>query len=120
MPIDEIEELKISFVKNLSPLRIYLFGSFAEGWETEESDFDFYIVVSDSEKDMLALTAMAYKAIRHKRSRPVDIIVNTDETFENMKTGAGSLGGEVAEKGILLYEACPEPSETADYVLLQK
>ena len=36
-----------------------------------------YIVVDDSQKDMLALTAKAYKAIRFKQKRAVDIIVNT-------------------------------------------
>ncbi len=53
MPIDEINELKDSFVKDLLPLRIYLFGSFAEGKENTDSDYDFYIVVDDSEKDVL-------------------------------------------------------------------
>lgn len=48
MPINEIEELKERLVSQLMPLRIYLFGSFANGSYTEESDFDFYIIVSDA------------------------------------------------------------------------
>ncbi len=105
MPMNEIEELKDSFVKDLLPLRIYLFGSFAEGKENIDSDYDFYIVVDNSQKDMLDLTTKAYKSIRHKRKRPVDIIVNTSEGFESKKLSTVSVEGGVARKGVLLYEA---------------
>ena len=103
MSANEIEDLKNSLVEKLSPEGIYLFGSFAEGKQREDSDFDFYIVVDDSEKDMLALTAQAYKAIRHKQRRSVDIIVNTKSRFENRKN-IPSVEREVAKKGVLLYE----------------
>lgn len=42
MPMNEIEELKSQFIKQLSPIRIYLFGSLAEGTYTEDSDFDLH------------------------------------------------------------------------------
>ena len=103
MPINEIEELKNSFIESLTPIRIYLFGSFAEGRQTEDSDFDFYIVVNDGEKDMIALTAKAYKAIRHKQKRAVDIIVNTVGTFEDKKNKIMTLEKEIIQKGVLLY-----------------
>ena len=103
MPINEIDELKNSFVENLLPRRIYLFGSFAEGRQNSDSDFDFYIVVDDSQKDVLELTAKAYKAIRYKQKRAVDIIVNTEKTFENRKTKPLSVESEVAQRGVLLY-----------------
>ncbi len=105
MQANEIEELKDSFVKDLLPRRIYLFGSFAEGKQNEDSDFDFYIVVDDAEKDMLDLTARAYKSIRHKQKRAVDIIVNTAARFESKKHSPVSVEGEVERKGVLLYEA---------------
>ncbi|MGN0355173.1 MAG: nucleotidyltransferase domain-containing protein [Muricoprocola sp.] len=103
MPINEIEELKDSFVKDLMPLRIYLFGSFAEGTQKQDSDLDFYIVVNDYEKDLLDLTAKAYKSIRHKQKRAVDIIVDTEKNFERRKVIAMSVESEVERKGVLLY-----------------
>ena len=45
----------------------------------------FYIVVNDSEKDMIGLAAQVYKSIRHKQSRSVDIIVGTESRFEERK-----------------------------------
>ena len=52
MPVNEIEELKEQFVSQLMPLKIYLFGSFANDTYTEESDFDFYIIVNDEIKNL--------------------------------------------------------------------
>lgn len=59
-----IEELKEQFISQLKPLKIYLFGSFADGTYTEESDFDFYIIVSDEVKELKDLTTQAYRSIR--------------------------------------------------------
>ena len=102
MPMNEIDELKDSFVENLAPVRIYLFGSFAEGRQTEDSDFDFYIVVKDSEKDIAELTTKAYKSIRRIKQRPVDILVGTQSRFEQRKN-IPSVESEVNQKGVLLY-----------------
>lgn len=101
----EIDELKDSFVKDLEPVRIYLFGSFAQGNQNEDSDYDFYIVVDDSKENVLELTAKAYKSIRHKQKRPVDIIVNTEEHFKKRMSYISSVESEVTKKGVLLYEA---------------
>ncbi len=101
--INEIDELKNSFIENLAPARIYLFGSYVEGKQTEESDFDFYIVVNDIEKDMIELTARAYKSIRHKQKRSVDIIVNSESVFNSKKDKVMTIEKEVFQKGVLLY-----------------
>lgn len=105
MPLEErneINELKDCMVKQLSPRKIYLFGSFAEGKQNPDSDYDFYIIVDDSQRDMIELTAAAYKSIRFKQKRSVDIIVNTENNFEKRKNSP-SLESEVMEKGVLLY-----------------
>lgn len=103
MPINEIEELKNQFVKRLSPIRIYLFGSFANGTNTKGSDFDFYIVVDDKVADLVEVTANAYKAIRSTKQRPVDIIVGTNSKF-NERKNMMSIENEVSKNGVLIYE----------------
>ncbi len=104
MPEHEIEQIKEKFVSRLSPKKIYLFGSFADGSEKEDSDFDFYIVVKDGTENIVDLTAEAYRAIRDVRSRAVDIIINTESHFENRKLRIG-IENEVMNKGVLLYGA---------------
>lgn len=103
MPMNEIEELKNQFIKQLSPIRIYLFGSFAEKTYTEDCDIDFYIFVDDKITGLAEMTASAYKVIRSIKQRPVDIIVGTSSRFEERKDMM-SVEKEVFEKGVLLYE----------------
>lgn len=102
MPVNEIEELKNQFVNQLTPIRIYLFGSYATGNYTEESDLDFYIIVNDEVSDLAEMTTRAYRAIRQVKRRPVDIIVGTKSRFESRKT-IPSVESEVYKKGVLLY-----------------
>ena len=102
MPVNEIEELKEQFISQLMPLKIYLFGSFANGTYTEESDFDFYIIVDDNEKDLHAVATSAYKAIRGVKQRPVDILVGTKSRFDERKNQF-TVENEVFHKGVLLY-----------------
>ncbi len=104
MPVKEIEELKDQFVDQLEPIRIYLFGSFANGTYKEDSDFDFYIVVDDRIKDLKEMTTRAYRAIRRIKNRPVDIVVGTESRFESRKN-IPSVENEVLKKGVLLYES---------------
>ena len=101
MPNQEITELCDRLVSQLSPSRVYLFGSFADGTNRDESDFDFYIVMGDDTTDLADATTRAYRSIRRLKRRPVDILVGTESGFENGK-GQG-LKREVAEKGVLLY-----------------
>ena len=102
--IEEIEELKEQFISQLKPLKIYLFGSFANGTYTEESDFDFYIIVSDEVKELKDLTTQAYRSIRKIKKRSVDIIIGTESIFENKKN-VPSVENEVMKNGVLLYES---------------
>ena len=44
--VKNIEQITHCFVDQLSPLKVFLFGSFAEGTYTDDSDYDFYIVVN--------------------------------------------------------------------------
>jgi len=102
MPMEEINEIKDKFVQELDPLRIYLFGSFADGSENEDSDFDFYIVVEDNAKNIADLTVEAYRCIRRIKKRPVDIIVATESRF-NERRKLYTVENEVDNKGVLLY-----------------
>lgn len=100
-----IEEITRCFVKQLSPIKIFLFGSFADGSYTDQSDYDFYIVVND-EANPQETRRMARKAIRYVQKRPVDIVVGTNARFEKYGTSDDTLfiEGEVFKKGRLLYD----------------
>ena len=102
--MDEIEIIKQRLIEQLDPICIYLFGSFANGTAHADSDFDFYIIVDDNEKDLHAVATSAYKAIRDVKQRPVDILVGTKSCFAERKNQF-TVENEVFHKGILIYES---------------
>ncbi len=102
---EQISLLKDCIISAVAPLKVYLFGSFAEGTNKEESDYDFYVIVSDDEENLLELTKKAYRAMRGKKDRPVDIVIVRKSKFEERKSWKLSLEREVDNKGVLLYAA---------------
>ena len=97
-------------------MQIYLFGSYANNTYTDESDFDFYIVVKDGISDIAAETSRAYKAVRRVKQRPVDIIVGTRSRFETRKKFP-SIENEVYRKGVLLYDVSNEGIGCQNFIL---
>ncbi len=93
------------FVESLKPLKIFLFGSFADGSYDKDSDYDFYIVINDGD-DPWETRKKARKAIRNVQDRPVDIVVGTNSRFQKYGNSQDTLfvEGEVFRKGRLLYD----------------
>ena len=100
-----IREMAQCFVSSIDPIKIILFGSFANGSYDQESDVDFYLVVND-DTDVSEATDKAYKSVRYVKTRPVDIVVGTHSRYESKGKSKHSLmlEGEVMRNGILLYE----------------
>ena len=103
--ISNIREMTDCFVSQVDPLKIILFGSYANGTYTEDSDFDFYLVIDDG-RSVGQATDNAYHSIINIKRRPVDIVVGTNSRFEQKRKSRHSLmvEGEVERNGILLYE----------------
>ncbi|MBR1683800.1 MAG: nucleotidyltransferase domain-containing protein [Clostridia bacterium] len=103
--VKNIEQITHCLVERISPLKIFLFGSFADGTYTDDSDYDFYIVVND-ESDTWETRSLAQRAIRNIQNRPVDIVVGTLSRFEKYGPSLDSffVEGEVFRKGKLLYD----------------
>ena len=68
--VDNIKEMTECFVSQLDPLKVILFGSFADGSYTDESDYDFYIVVNDG-SNICEATDKAYRSVRYVKRRPL-------------------------------------------------
>ena len=102
---DNIMEMMRCFVSAVDPLKVILFGSFASGNYTDESDFDFYLVIDDG-RNVLDATDLAYNSVLFVKKRPVDIVVGTASRFEvwSRATNTLMIEREVWLKGILLYE----------------
>lgn len=84
------------------PLRMYLFGSRAQGSATTESDYDIMLVMPDNSPRELKSAGKAYEAL-WGTAVPVDILVWTESAFSKRLDIANSLPAKVAREGRLLY-----------------
>jgi len=99
----QIEEIVKRIVDNYKPEKIILFGSYAYGIPTKDSDLDLLIVKNSS-------------LPRHKRAReirkylwgiseiPKDIIVYTQKEIDDWKEVEEAFVTKVVKKGKILYE----------------
>jgi len=81
---------------------VILFGSYAYGQPTEDSDVDL-LVVMDMDESPLHVAAGIAAAIEHPF--PLDIVVRTPVEFASAVRRKGVFATEVVTKGITLYEA---------------
>ncbi len=97
-----LKEAVDRIIKRFNPEKIILFGSYAYGKPTADSDIDLMIVMDTDEKPhkRAVLIRKALKDI----GIPKDIIVKTPQEFERFKDIVGTVIYPVAHKGKLLYE----------------
>ncbi|MCA1900191.1 MAG: nucleotidyltransferase domain-containing protein [Chloroflexi bacterium] len=91
-------------VRKLKPEKIILFGSYAYGTPTPDSDADLLIVTKTNGKEKEMYRAASLLLV--PRQFPVDIIVKTSKEIDAaMKGGAvnGFFTREMVKKGKVLY-----------------
>ncbi len=93
-----VEKIKISF----NPEKIILFGSYAYGHPTIDSDVDLMIVMDTDASPHKR--AVPIRKILKGIGFPKDIIVKTPEEFERFKDIIGTIIYPAAHKGKVLYE----------------
>ncbi|RME58712.1 nucleotidyltransferase domain-containing protein [Candidatus Parcubacteria bacterium] len=109
----DIEELKQEIITRLQPLdpeRIVLFGSYAHGSPTEDSDIDLYIVTRDDfvpatyheKRDLVRKISRAIFDLRMQVS--IDLLVHTKKMSEQFFQKDGSFARTILKTGVVWYE----------------
>ena len=88
----------------LQPIAIYLYGSQARHDATPLSDVDLLVVVPESSEPGYRRDQEAYAAIGDHLV-PLDILVLTDEEFQQRRSSPTSLPATVEREGRVLYAA---------------
>jgi predicted nucleotidyltransferase len=88
--------------QTFDPMRIILFGSYAFGTPTYDSDVDLFVIMPTD-------TAPRARSIPLRKALediifPADIFVRTPEEFERYKDIVGTLSYTAAHKGKIVYE----------------
>ena len=85
------------------PQKVILFGSYARGKPTPESDIDFLIIFPDK-KD----SAKRYSAISQElepRPFPMDLLIRSRQEIQDRLRKGDSFIREIVDRGKVLYES---------------
>lgn len=104
---DEIvRDMVREIVTEVSPARVYLFGSRARGTYRTDSDIDLLVVErSDSDRysGHLSTSIRLRRRLRGFRV-PKDIIVFSEDEMEKWRSTRNHVVAAALEEGVLLYE----------------
>ena len=104
----ELERILLGLFRkrNISISRIVVFGSYAKGIETEDSDIDLIVVSRDfRNKDIferVALTRGIHRELVREVMRPFDIMYYSDEEWEK---GDSLIINAAQKEGEVVYSA---------------
>jgi predicted nucleotidyltransferase len=86
-----------------NPLSIFLFGSYAWGTPTKDSDLDMLIVVDESDESQYIRPRKGFKALRGMKIAK-DLVVYTKQEFNEYSAELASFAYKIKNDGIKLYE----------------
>ncbi len=96
-----VKSIVSEIVEKFLPQKIVLFGSFAKGEPTKDSDVDLLVIMPTKERPLRKAAEIA-AAIEHPL--PIDVIVRTpEEVAARLKQGDTFLS-EIIEKGVVVHE----------------
>lgn len=102
MAIDQIEDLARRIGREFHPERVFLFGSYARGTATVDSDVDLLVVLPFKGKSVDKSVEIRLKV---RSPFPLDLIVRTPEKVRERLAMDDDFIREILDEGKLLYEA---------------
>jgi hypothetical protein len=97
-----IAEATRRLVEEFQPEQVWLFGSYAWGDPTEDSDLDLMVVLNQSDERSLARMQRAHRCLR-RLGMPKDVVVDTRAEFDRFKDVKSSLTYKIIHEGRLLH-----------------
>ncbi len=99
---ESIREYARRVACTFSPLRIVLFGSYAYGKPTDDSDVDLLVVMPHEGSSAAKATEIR---LRERPGFPMDLLVRSPEALQRRAEMHDFFVLEILEKGETLYEA---------------
>jgi predicted nucleotidyltransferase len=102
LPDELLQEVTARVINALAPEQIILFGSYAEGRATSDSDLDLLVIIPKplSQKERLAQTRGLFRDV----PLPVQVITISRQTFEETRDVIGGIAYPASKYGKVIYE----------------
>ncbi len=106
MEVQEInlDEITKRLINLYHPIEIFLYGSYAWGAPSNDSDIDLCIVLKDSNKSQADRIRDGLRALEGIRI-PIDLLVLTEHEIEDRKEHPSTLIFKIIHEGKKLYAA---------------
>jgi uncharacterized protein len=101
---DELDRIVDTLANTGIVSRIFLFGSYARGEETSNSDIDLCVLSPINDKRPIELMSGFRKKLRGIKTMPLDLLAFNQEEFYSYVDCPASFQHEIAMNGVLLYE----------------
>jgi uncharacterized protein len=99
----QIQTLVNEIAEGYQPEKIYLFGSYANGTPTADSDIDLFII-KDTSKRRKDRTIELLNNLKTYPDSGVDFIIYTPEELQQVQDDVVNIAQEAVKTGKLLYE----------------
>jgi predicted nucleotidyltransferase len=100
----QIEEIIERIASNCKPEKIILFGSYAYGTPTEDSDLDLLVIIKSSKQPRYKRAREIRKHLWGIADIPKDVLVYTQKEIEEWKEVDEAFITTAMKKGKVLYE----------------
>ena len=100
----DFEKILDAILAEVKPARIMLFGSYATGNQTQDSDIDIIVLTQEelSRRNKLNLLTRIEKRFL-QLNYPIDLVLKSLKQFEGYKSYPGTLNYDVNRDGKILW-----------------
>ena len=101
---DEITQIKNAIIEALPVEKLYLFGSYAYGTPTDDSDYDFFVLIPNGGITPIDAKIRARRSLLNiSRNKDTDILADYMDRFEE-RSKFNTLERKIMQEGVVLYE----------------
>jgi uncharacterized protein len=100
---NELDKIVSTLAETGIVTKIILFGSYAKGEETQNSDIDLCVLTPIKPKSNVQLIADFRRSVWGIRTMPLDLFAYNQDNFYTHAKRPTSFEHEIAETGVMLY-----------------
>lgn len=89
---------------NQEVVKVILFGSYAYGTPTEDSDFDLCVLVRDDVENTREIRKRIHLGLYEMMDTPIDLMIYQVSKYQTRASSVVTLEYKIDKEGVVLYE----------------